>query len=679
MFKNAAALAVAVCTVLCFFSAGLTVSAAENTTYTYTLSVDDDWIRTQDAYRSGTVYFRNEGLSNPMDIFYKDGYLYVADSGNGRVIKFNLFTREKTYIGEGILVNPTGIFVCDDFSVYVADPDIPAVVRFSESGAELERITRPDSYLFNEETVYQPKNLVVTSQGNIFVVGQGSYQGLMQFDRNGVFQGFFAANKRGLTFLETVQELILSDDQKDQQLSRFPRSIENIDLADKDMILSVTQADSQSSASGKVQNYLKLHNMSGINIMSTGSNMSEEWNFTDVAYGIYDNIYALTSTGLIYEYDKSGNLLFSFGGRAVSSDRMGLFTTATAIDVDENGIIYVLDSERGRVQTFFPTEFASVTHQAIYELSEGNYESSEEIWASVLRLNGNSSIAHLGYGKALLYQGEYSEAMSHFKICKNKEYYSQAFWEIRNEWMNKYVSFIIAGIAIIAFALSILNKFRKKNNKKPKETKKVGQFTIIKRMLMHPIDTFYYLRCGKYGSIYSATGIYVLAFAVFVGDMFLRSYLFRNMDMSAIPVFSVPLMFFVPLFLFLFGNKMISSICEGEGSFKYIYITTAYSFAPYIIITPMGIIATYLLSLNEQFIITLIGFLALVWTAVLLVIEIMQIHNYTFAETVKTIILILFFMIMAVITLTILYLIWTQVFGYLYDLFGELEYNLFRK
>lgn len=63
----------------------------------------------------------------------------------------------------------------------------------------------------------------------------------------------------------------------------------------------------------------------------------------------------------------------------------------------------------------------------------------------------------------------------------------------------------------------------------------------------------------------------------------------------------------------------------------------------------------------------------------LLFTEIMQTHNYTFSETVKNVILILFFMIMAVITLTILYLIWTQVFGYLYDLFGELEYNLFRK
>ena len=677
MVKKAVAIIITLLSLSVFCSAGLTVFAAENTTYTYTLSVDDNWIRTQDAYRSGSVYFRNEGLSNPKDIFYKKGCLYVADSGNGRVIKRDFSHETQTVIGEGILVNPTGIFVCDDLSLYVADPDIPAIVHFSAEGAELGRITRPDSYLFNEQTVYQPKNVIVTSQGNIFAVGQGSYQGLMQFDRNGVFQGFFAANKRDLTFLETVQELILSDEQKDQQLSRFPRSVENIDLADKDTVLSVTQADSQKSDSSKMQNYLKLHNMNGVNIMSAGSSMSEEWNFTDVAYGIYDNIYALTATGLIYEYDKAGNLLFSFGGRAVSSDRMGLFTSAAAITVDENGIIYVLDSERGRVQTFFPTEFATVTHRAIYELSEGNYESSGEIWASVLRLNGNSDIAHLGYGKALLYQGEYSEAMEHFKICKNKKYYSQAFWEIRNEWMNKYMSYILVGIAAAAIITSLLGLLRKRGILAKTESR--CSRPVILKMMTHPIDTFYYLRSGKYGSVYSATGVYLLTFFVFVCDMYLPSYLFRRTDISAIPIFSIPLIFFVPLALLLFGNKMISSICEGEGSFKNIYITTAYAFAPYILLTPFGIAASYILSLNEQFIITLIGFTAIVWTGVLLFTEIMQTHNYTFSETVKNVILILFFMIMAVITLTILYLIWTQVFGYLYDLFGELEYNLFRK
>ena len=243
--------------------------------------------------------------------------------------------------------------------------------------------------------------------------------------------------------------------------------------------------------------------------------------------------------------------------------------------------------------------------------------------------------------------------------------------------MNKYMSYILVGIAAAAIITSLLGLLRKRGILAKAKSRRSRP--VILKMMTHPIDTFYYLRSGKYGSVYSATGVYLLTFFVFVCDMYLPSYLFRRTDISAIPIFSVPLIFFVPLALLLFGNKMISSICEGEGSFKNIYITTAYAFAPYILLTPFGIAASYILSLNEQFIITLIGFTAIVWTGVLLFTEIMQTHNYTFSETVKNVILILFFMIMAVITLTILYLIWTQVFGYLYDLFGELEYNLFRK
>ena len=93
--------------------------------------------------------------------------------------------------------------------------------------------------------------------------------------------------------------------------------------------------------------------------------------------GPYGNVYALTQTGLIYEYDNSGNLLFSFGGRAVSNDRYGLFTSAAAIDLDEEGFVYVLDKERGFVQVFAPTEFAMLNHRAIYDLEKGNYVESK--------------------------------------------------------------------------------------------------------------------------------------------------------------------------------------------------------------------------------------------------------------------------------------------------------------
>lgn len=338
--------------------------------------------------------------------------------------------------------------------MYVADYGMPAVVVFSPEGREQLRITRPESALFSSRTEFKPHNVVVTSEGNIFVVSTGTYEGLMQFSDTGEFQGFFAANQYYGTFFEKLLDLFMNEEQLEQMMTRIPLQLHNIDISDRDLIYSVTQTGGRNLAwmapTAKNENAVKLHNMAGNNILSKGQMMSDEWNFVDVVAGPYENCYALTQTGLIYEYDSSGNLVFTFGGRAVSSDRNGLFTSASAIDIDENGFLYILDKERMLIQVFTPTDFAVATHRAIYDLESGNYEASEHSWLEVLKLNGMSKIAHIGYGKAMFHQQKFDEALEQFEMANYKEYYSESFWEIRAQWLNHNILWILVGaIALV--------------------------------------------------------------------------------------------------------------------------------------------------------------------------------------------------------------------------------------
>ena len=48
---------------------GISASASQGTTYTYTISNNGDWIRTQEAYVPSMVYLKDAGLSKPNDIF----------------------------------------------------------------------------------------------------------------------------------------------------------------------------------------------------------------------------------------------------------------------------------------------------------------------------------------------------------------------------------------------------------------------------------------------------------------------------------------------------------------------------------------------------------------------------------------------------------------------------------
>lgn len=108
----------------------LTVSAGENTTYTYTLSTGKTWIKTQDAYLPGNIYQKDAGLSQPEDIFIRGGEIYTADTGNARILISSIQTGESREIKDDAMVNPCGLFVTDNGDIYVADRGAPGGVRF---------------------------------------------------------------------------------------------------------------------------------------------------------------------------------------------------------------------------------------------------------------------------------------------------------------------------------------------------------------------------------------------------------------------------------------------------------------------------------------------------------------------------------------------------------------------
>lgn len=662
-------------------------SAARSTAYTYTISVDGDYIRTQDAYIPSRTYLNECNLSAPQDVFIKGNIMYVADTGNSRIVIYDTDTDKFREFKYSEFVKPTGVFVDDDGEMYVADTDAQAVFVFGSDEKLKLKIGRPDSILFGSQSEYKPKNVVVSSQKNIFVVGLGSYEGIMQFDKNGEFQGYFAANKRTLTAFERLQQLVLNEEQINSLSNKIPNAVFNIDINSNDLIYSVTQSgegsESNVDVQSKTENSIKLHNMAGTNILSVNKFMDDEWNFTDVAAGQNSNSVAVTKTGLIYEYDTDGNLLFSFGGRAVKNESYGLITVASAVAVDDKGIIYVLDSERGILQTFTPTDFATLTHKALYLMNKGKYSEAEKAWQEILKLNEMSKIAHVGYGRTLMRQQQYSKALEHFKFANDRDDYSECFWELRDVWISNNMVWLILGAVLLISAVLLKKKFTKKKHRGSaldiRENNATGAGRVAAdmnfsfSMLSHPIDGYYYLKRGIFGSVLSASLIFAAALVMFLLDNTCQAFIFNGNPVSQ-SVTVLFILFFICALFWIFGNYMVSTINDGEGSLKNIYILTAYSLVPYVVITPIKVLLTYVFTQNEGFFISLMATAAIIWSAIILYVGLMNIHNYNFGETLKNVILTLFIMIIALAAIAIVYLIWTQLVQFFRELFTEVKY-----
>lgn len=663
--------------IVALFAMPAQVNAQNATAYTYTISVDGKWMRTQDAYLPGAILLKDLELKKPEDILVHDDKIYIADSGNHRIVIANNEGKLISVVGEDELNNPTGIYVNNNGEMIVADYGHEKVALFSAEGALIKWYERPDSPIFGKNTNFKPRKAITDKRGNVYVVSEGSYDGIIQLGREGEFLGYFGANLTSKSPIEALQDLIFTEEQKAKLFNKLPNTFGNIAIDDMGMVYSITPA-----VKG---NAVKKHNVSGEQTLYEAEKMIDEENFTDISVGKTGQIYAVTETGLIYEYDSTGSLIFSFGGRAISTERNGLFTVVSGIAADSNDYLYVLDKERGIVQVFYPTAFAEKVHDAIGLFEDGNYKESKSIWQEILKLSGVSRIAHNGIGKGYFQEADYEKSAAHFKIAQNRTDYSDSYWEIRNNWLQQNLIWVFVGIIILVIAIKII-KFIQMNTvvfdpittgiKRFKEKKLVSDILYLGSIIRHPIDSFYEIRKDRRGTLLSATIIYFIALVVFSLDFLFRSFIFNLRDARDTSYIYVALLFLLPCGLWVAGNYMVSSINEGEGRLKDVYIFTAYSFAPLIMFMPFVTFATYFLTLNESFIINLATLVIWTWCGISIFIGIKQIHDYDIRDVIKNIFLTLFFMFIVVIAASLVYMLWDQLIEFISSLFKEVSYRV---
>ena len=97
---------------------------------------------------------------------------------------------------------------------------------------------------------------------------------------------------------------------------------------------------------------------------------------------------------------------------------------------------------------------------------------------------------------------------------------------------------------------------------------------------------------------------------------------------------------------------------------------------PYMIMAPIAIVLSYVLTQNEAFLITLVWYIGILWSAALVILSILNVHNYTFKQTVKNLLLTLFFAIVALILVAILYLVWDKFIEFIGEVISEVEYRV---
>lgn len=407
-------------------------------------------------------------FSSPEDLFYckEREEVYIADTGNQRIVvtdkNFEIIRiiDEFTYQGKSYAMSkPTGIFVDKDGVMYIADQSLGVIIK---SDAELNIITlfgKPESNLITEDFEYKPNKVVVDSYGKIYVQAVGVFQGLINLRADGTFIKYYGANKVEMTLKRIADKAwrsLLSDTASKSMQAFNPIEYGNIFYAANDFLYATAAATENNS-----QLIVKLNPL-GIDIFKSGLQLRLVSSFADVTVDEDDIMTVIDSkTGMIYQLDKTGKLMFAFGG---IGNQLGLLKRPVAI-IEIEDKIYVMDGDKDDITRYMLTAFGVKVREAINLYNMGLYQESIKPWMEVIKLNANYLLAYTGLGKAYYQIENYEEAMRYYKLANDKANYSLAYKEYSLYVMRDNFGRILAVILILIILHRAVKVFYKKRKK----------------------------------------------------------------------------------------------------------------------------------------------------------------------------------------------------------------------
>ena len=705
---------------------------------TYTYSISGTALYSPNAYDPLiTVDYKYMGLEtkieDPRDLEVdEDLNVYVVDTKTNRVICLDRYYKvrqdvssngiDKGYISaftneygvKDTLTGPRGVFISKDKYengefveglIYVCDTDRNRIVVFEKDGTYVRIINQPESELFDEGSLYKPVAVAVDAYDRLFVVSESTTQGIIVLTSEGEFTKFIGAQKTSLNAWQILMRRFRTDAQSTMVEANVSSEYNNITITDDGFIYvttsSLDEGQQQSAIRGKSTSGdyapVKMLNASGDEIMRRNGfwppsgEVQVSTSSADASRGVATGASKVTDVACgpsgtwsiidakrqkVFTYDFDGNLLFAFGDKG---DQMGNLQNIAAVVYQGEKMLLLDMGESKSFTVFSRTEYGNILMQALDHQNERQYDKAIDDWTEILKRNSNFDAAYVGIGKALYRSGEYEESLEYYKSAYDTVNYSLSYKEIRKEWIGNFIILIPIGIGILCFAISKFLKYADKVNRaaalKTEKKSFKEELLYVFHVMFHPFDGFWDLKHEKRGSVRAGIVFIVITILAYFYKAIGQGYMIdQRQGTSSIMTWIISVL--VTVFLWAISNWCLTTLFDGEGSFKDIFIATSYCLLPVpITVIPCTLISNFIID-SEVSMISFVETLGIIYMVLLVFIGMMVTHDYTMGKNIitsaGTIVAMVFIMFVAALFSTLL----IKIVGFVSNIVIELRYRM---
>lgn len=202
----------------------------------------------------------------------------------------------------------------------------------------------------------------------------------------------------------------------------------------------------------------------------------------------------------------------------------------------------------------------------------------------------------------------------------------------------------------------------------------MNPFNLGLAMLFHPLDAFVVIkRRYKQMSVWPAICIFVLMIVIRYLTILLTHRPLQPMDISDTDLLLQIAVLIAPPVTYAVSVYGVTCVMQGETEFKCIFITTAYCFVPYLIINPINILLSQVLTLEESGLYYGITVIMTLWTLILLFVALMQMNTYSFAKSVLVAVLSIIGIVLIWFVLLLAFAFTFQIVMFVREILQELQ------
>ena len=195
-------------------------------------------------------------------------------------------------------------------------------------------------------------------------------------------------------------------------------------------------------------------------------------------------------------------------------------------------------------------------------------------------------------------------------------------------------------------------------------------------VITHPFDGFWDLIHEKRGSLAAAHTFLILFLLTRVLKLMLTSFQFISAPIQYINVFEEMGSLLLPFLILCIANWAMTTLFDGKGRFRDIYMAMCYALVPYVLIQLPMILVSNVLTFEEASFYSVLLAISVIWCVFLVFIGLMEVHDYGPGKTFIFLIVTILGAAVIIFLMLVFFSLLSDAYAYFYSMYREVAFRL---